>query len=441
MNASRIRAFHCIVAVTAFVCLLTLHPAVASDAFTVSTTGGFARLLFTLSPAGHVSAQIAGEVLVISFDRKVNIAPSAVAQALPGYVAGVRADSDGKAFRFALSQVVRVHTSASSDKTAVDLAPASYSGTPPDLPPPPPSAPKAVNISKLEPLKVRAGAYQNFTRVVFDWGRSVPYAVFAGAGRLTVRFEAQVSPDFSAITRQAPPWVKAAGWRIENKGTIIELETDAASGFHDFRDGTHIVVDVLAPKTDADAYNPPGTAKPSVTKLASATKNSAAVSSTQAQAIAATAANLNTSASASPKMVAPAAKSQQTAAAPAKTATPTSPPPRVTPPTTTQASSAPGTPPPVTPVSQPSAPDTQEADSKLIRDGVVLTFSGAGRRSWPSSSDCRWWSTRSSPERRMADMNSAAKASRITPDVPSENSAIFSLKDRSMSRYSRLRMR
>ena len=322
----------------ALACLLT-QPALAADKLAASTTQGYARLLFTLDPAAQADARVTGAVLTISFDRKINVTPTAIAQALPSYIASARADADGKTFRFALSQSVRVHTSASSGKVAVDLAPTSYAGTPPDLTPPPPPPPKTVDVAKLPPLKVYASGYQKFTRVVFEWPRKVSYAVFGGVGRVTLRFQAEAKPDFSAIQRQAPPWVKTAGWRVEKGTTIVELATDNDSGFHDFRDGTNIVVDVLAPKSDADA-----------------------VSKAQAEAIAAAATKLNQpaptkAASEPPAKLATAAKVRdQAAAAPAASA-----------------------PPPDEPAA-PVAPDTQAADSKLIRDGAVLTFPGAGRR-------------------------------------------------------------
>ena len=72
-----------------------------------------------------------------------------------------------------------------------------------------------------------------------------------------MRFEAQARPDFSSLTNDAPPWVKKAAWRMENNGTVVDLETDPDAGYHDFRDGTHIVLDVLAPTADATAYRPP----------------------------------------------------------------------------------------------------------------------------------------------------------------------------------------
>ena len=375
MNAQKL--FLSTAAAAVFACLFFARPALAADSVAVSTANGYARLLFALDSGGRVNAQLTGEVLTIAFDRKVALAATTIAQALPGYIASARADADGKTFRFALKQPIRTHSSAASGKIAVDLMPASYSGTPPDLPPPPPPAPKAVDVSKLEPLKVRAGAYQNFTRIVFDWARNVPYAVFPGAGHLTVRFEAQVNPDFTALQRQAPPWVKAAGWRIENKGTIIELETDSESGFHDFRDGTHIVVDVLAPKTDADAYKPPGTAKPAVTAMLPRGKGTSAITAAQAQSIAATAAKLNPPAAAKPAIAAPAklgapeAKPQQTASTAKQLAAALAPQP-VVPPAGAPAQN-------VAAAQNPSSPDSQPADSKLTRDGAALNFPGAGR--------------------------------------------------------------
>lgn len=370
-DTKRAEIFRCIAAAAMALCFLAPHAANAADAFTASTAGGYARLIFAFKPAGRVGAQVSGQILTITFDRKVSITPSEIVQALPGYVDSGHADADGKTFRFALSQVVRVHISTSAGKSAVDLAPTSFPGTPPDLPQPPPPPPTAVDVSKLEILKVRAGAYHNFTRIVFDWGRNVPYAVFPGSGKLTIRFEAQVNPDFSAITREAPPWVKTAGWRIENKGTVIELETDAASGFHDFRDGTHVVVDVLAPKTDADAYNPPGDAKPPITKLGPVSKSTNAVTTAQAQAIAAAASKLNPQTT---KPAAPVAKPPQqpaaAVAAPHSLVAPVANPGGTAP---NNASAPAGSAP------TPPTPDTQVTESKLLKDGVVLTFPGAGR--------------------------------------------------------------
>jgi len=360
-------------------------PSFGADIVSVSNDGGYARLLFTFAPAAHATATVTGGVLTISFDRRTTLDAAALAANLSAYAGSGRADPDGKTFRFALSQAVRIHASASANHVAIDLVPQSFAGTPPDLAPPPPPAPTIVDPSKLPELKVRSGAYQNFTRLVFDWPRNVSYAVFPGAGKLGIRFEAQVRPDLSTIERFAPPWVKNASWRLDGRGTVIEFDTDSASGFHDFRDGNRIVVDVLAPKTDAEAYHPPGTAKPTPTaltstptatppvKTASATevKPAAAVSSAQAAAIAATAQKLADTSK--PPL-------------PAKPATGTAPPATsATTPAAAPAATQPVAGAPATTATTPAAADatpaaSSDANGQLTRSGAVLTFNAAANR-------------------------------------------------------------
>ncbi len=346
--------------------------AFADDA-TTNADNGFGRIVFTLEPAGHATASVTSGVLTVTFDRKVTVDPAAIAHNLGAYVSNGRVDPDGKTFHFALAQNARLHTSASANQFAVDLAPDSFTGTPPDLPPPAPKI-TAVDISKLDALPLRAGAYSNFTRLVFDWPRNVPYAVFPGSGHFTVRFEAMARPDFGALTRVSPPWVKEAGWRIEDKGTVIEFQTDSDAGYHDFRDGTHVVVDVLAPKTDAAAYKPPGIANAKVTPFG---KLPAGVSPTQAQAIADTAAKLN----GKPADAAPPAPTTTTTkpdtTKQASVAAPTAPAPATTPPATQAAATT--TTQPAGAAQQPAAPptpDAKSADAQRTRAGVILDFPG-----------------------------------------------------------------
>jgi tetratricopeptide (TPR) repeat protein len=336
--------------------------AARADAVSTDADDGFGRIVFTLIPAAHATASVTSGVLTIAFDRKVTIDPAAIAHNLGSYVSSGRVDADGKTYHFALAQNAHLHTSTSANQIAIDLAPDGFNGTPPNLPPPVPKI-TAVDINKLEKLPLRVGAYSNFTRLVFDWPRNVPYTVFPGSGHLTVRFEAMANPDFDALTRVSPPWVKEAGWRLEDKGTVIEFQTDADAGYHDFRDGTHVVIDILAPKTDSAAYRPPGMANAKVTPFG---KLPAGVSAAQAQAIADTAAKLNGKpADATPP--APAAKpdtSKQAATTPPASQTATA---------TTQSAAA--TPSGAQPLAPPT-PDTKSADAQRTHDGAILDFPG-----------------------------------------------------------------
>jgi hypothetical protein len=325
----------------------------AADALNVNTGAGYARLLFSFAPKASVTAQVNGGVLTLSFSRPTNITPAAITQNLSGIASGARADADGRTYRFALAMPLRIHASASANQVAIDLVPQSFAGTPPDLPPPPPPAPKTVDIASLPIIAVRSGSYQNFTRLVFDWPKDVKYAVFPGAGKLGIRFETLARIDVSSIARFAPPWVKNASWRIDGNATIVEFDTDQASGFHDFRDGSKVVLDVLAPKTDADSYRPPGNAKVAITPLKPGKPGTAAISTAQVAAITA-------------------------AATGGKPATPPPPAPPQPAPAQQPAPQQPATPDPAT--TTPPAPATADATGQVTRSGAVLTFAGAANR-------------------------------------------------------------
>jgi hypothetical protein len=360
---------------------LVCGPAYAADTVSASSQNGYSRLSFTFAPDGHVTATSDGSVLTFSFDRKTTLDPNAVAKLMGAAVTSVHADADGKSFRFALSQPFKLHQSAVGDNAVVDLAPQDFTGAMPDLPPvKPPPPPKPVNVADLPSLAVRAGSYANFTRLVFDWTKDVPYTVFPGAGKMTVKFEAAVKPDLSAIARFQPPWVKNAAWHLEGGNTVVEFETDADSGYHDFRDGTHVVLDILAPKTDVTAYAPPsdkGAAapKPQATAITSVTK-------AQAASIADTAKQLQPAAKpvadakpaapptpvkadAKPDAKAADAKAADTRPADTKIADAKTPDAKTVAPAAPQAA---------------ATPDTQVTESTVTPSGVVLNFKGANKR-------------------------------------------------------------
>jgi hypothetical protein len=321
-----------------------------ADSVTTDSSSGFGRILLTLTPAGHAKAIMSAGVATISFDRKVSIDPAQIARGLSPYISAARLDSDGRTLRLALAQDAHLHTSASMDRIAVDLVPANFDGTPPDLPPPPPTQATAQELAHLAPLGIRAGAYANFSRIVFDWPRDVPYKVTAGPSRISIRFEAMAKPDFTAFQNVAPPWVKETGWRVENRGLVIEFSADPGSRYHDFRDSGHVVLDVLSPKSDADAYKPPGLDKggvklnaiggtaqtaPAAQTAQAGKPDTAAAAATKAQALV----------DAQSKPAAGATPAQQTAQAT-----------------------------PATPPASPQPPAPIAAGGERTRDGAVITF-------------------------------------------------------------------
>ena len=230
------------------------------DSVSVDTAQGYARILFTFAQPSPVTSSVADGVLTIRLGRRVNTTIDALAESLGAYVTSGRRDPDGLTYRFALKSPVTLHNSTQVNQSVVDLVPDSFKGVPPDLPPPPPPPVKEQlpDVTKLSTIRMRVGEYSDHTRVVFDWPSAVLYTVYPGQGRISVRFEALAKLDFSALQARAPAWVKSAGWRLDGPATVVDLETDAESTFHDFRDGAKVVIDVMAPRTDASVYTPPG---------------------------------------------------------------------------------------------------------------------------------------------------------------------------------------
>jgi hypothetical protein len=340
-------------------------PAWAADSVSGSVQDGYGRLSFTTD--SKVNATTTGGVLAITFSAKTNLDPAIVAGSLPRILVGGRIDADGETLRFTLSQPVKLHVSQVGTRAVVDIADTNFTGVMPDLVTPSKPVAKPVDVASLPEIKLRTGSYEKFTRLVFDWPKDVSYQVYPGAGKMTLRFAAPMRIDVSALARFAPAWVKNASWRIDGGSTVVEFETDSDSGYHDFKDGHRIVLDILAPKTDATAYAPPGLAKPSVTKIDTKPAKSGA-SAAQVAAIAQTVAKLQPE-KAQPETKQPEAKpdvkqvsekpeskTTDIKAADAKIAAPAA------------------------AVSPAPADVVPVADGKRTRDGAVITFKGAGGR-------------------------------------------------------------
>ncbi len=318
-----------------------------ADSVSGTTQDGYGRLSFSVPATTKVGATTTGGVLAISFSAKTDIDPATITAALPRVISSGRADADGKTLRFTLSQPVKLHVSQIGARAVVDVAPTTFTGVMPDLVAPPKPAPKPLDMASLPEIKLRTGSYEKFTRLVFDWPRNVSYQVYPGAGKMSIRFAAQARADVSVIARLSPPWVKNASWRLDGPSTLVEFDTDSDSGYHHFRDGNKIVLDILAPKTDVTAYAPPGTAKPIATKMAAAP-----VSKAQAENIAQTAAQL------APKKPEPKAAEVKAEPKPTEVKVAEAKPVEVAPP----------------------VPEVPVADGKRTRDGALITFKGAGGR-------------------------------------------------------------
>src|SRR5262249_22287484 len=100
----------------------------------VSTSAGYARVVFRLADEVPAEARIAGGILIISFKQPVAVPVERIAIGAPDYVSAARRDPDGTAVRLALNRKVTVNTMAAGEQLFVDLLPEGWVGLPPGLP-------------------------------------------------------------------------------------------------------------------------------------------------------------------------------------------------------------------------------------------------------------------------------------------------------------------
>src|ERR1700752_2841403 len=100
----------------------------------LSAEKGYVRLIVKL--AGDVKSEgvTAGSIVVIRFERPVDINVDRLGQAVPDYVSSARRDPDGTAVRLSLSRRVTINTMSAGERTFIDFLPDGWTGPPPSLP-------------------------------------------------------------------------------------------------------------------------------------------------------------------------------------------------------------------------------------------------------------------------------------------------------------------
>jgi hypothetical protein len=97
------------------------EPVQAEAAF--SSGGGFARLVIKFNEDVGSEVVTAGSIIVIRFERPVDVSVDKVAESAPDYVGAARRDPDGSAIRLSLSRKVTINTMTAGERLFVDFLP------------------------------------------------------------------------------------------------------------------------------------------------------------------------------------------------------------------------------------------------------------------------------------------------------------------------------
>ncbi|MBR0709509.1 tetratricopeptide repeat protein [Bradyrhizobium liaoningense] len=238
-------------------------PGLAADAVrgeaTFSAGGGFARLVIKLGEDVPSEVTTAGSILIIRFDRPVEVPVDRVPEGAPDYVNSARRDPDGGAIRLSLARRVTVNTMNAGERTFIDLLPEGWKGPPPSLPMDVVKelaerariaeralrAQRAAAETKKRPqIRVRASMQPTFVRFVFEMPDGVGVSSVLNEQKLTLMFNANLNFDLADAVVAAPPNVASIKQKADIDQTSVEIALIGDSDVHSFRDDKNYVVDV-----------------------------------------------------------------------------------------------------------------------------------------------------------------------------------------------------
>lgn len=238
-------------------------PAHSADAIrgeaTFSAGGGFARLVIKLGEDVPSEVTTAGSILIIRFDRAVDVPVDRVPEGAPDYVNSARRDPDGGAIRLSLARRVTVNTMNAGERTFVDLLPEGWKGPPPSLPMDVVKelaerarvaeralrAQRAAAETRKRPqIRVRASVQPTFVRFVFEMPDGVGVSSVLNEQKLTLAFNAGLNFDLADAVVAAPPNVASIKQKADIDQTSVEIALIGDSDVHSFRDDKNYVVDI-----------------------------------------------------------------------------------------------------------------------------------------------------------------------------------------------------
>ncbi|MBC9875966.1 tetratricopeptide repeat protein [Bradyrhizobium sp. INPA01-394B] len=224
-----------------------------------SAGGGFARLVIKLGEDVPSEVTTAGSILIIRFDRPVDVPVDRVPEGAPDYVNSARRDPDGGAIRLSLARRVTVNTMNAGERTFIDLLPEGWKGPPPSLPMDvvkelaerARAAERALRAQraaaeskKRPPIRVRASIQPTFVRFVFEMPDGVGVSSVLNEQKLTLAFNANLNFDLADAVVAAPPNVASIKQKADIDTTSVEIALIGDSDVHSFRDDKNYVVDI-----------------------------------------------------------------------------------------------------------------------------------------------------------------------------------------------------
>jgi hypothetical protein len=226
---------------------------------TFSASGGYARMVLTLSREAGAEVGTAGSIVVIHFNRPVDISVDKLSDAVPDYVGSARRDPDGTAIRLSLARKATINTMTAGERVFIDFLPDSWTG-------PPPSLPQEVirelaerarvaerelrlqraanEAKKRPPIRVRTSVQPTFVRFVFEMPDGVGVSSVLNDQKLTLQFNSLLTFDLADAKEAAPSNIASINQKVDGEKSLIEIALIGDVDVHSFREEKNYIIDV-----------------------------------------------------------------------------------------------------------------------------------------------------------------------------------------------------
>lgn len=222
-----------------------------------------ARIVFTFGERPRHQVTVNPGVLVIRFDRPVDVGVEAIAGALRGFVSNVRRDPDGLAVRFALQRRVRVNTTEAAEQLYVDLLAEPWSGPVPPLPPEvvaelarraeeeerqrQEEIARRRRMADAGPVQVVTIETPTFSRMEFRWREPVQGRMEREGPRARIIFEKLGTIEAGPVRARLPRLVESFELDEQDFRTIVTMDVPSDRDVRTFHEGSSFIFDVTVP--------------------------------------------------------------------------------------------------------------------------------------------------------------------------------------------------
>ena len=253
-----------------------MYPAAAARAplkatLSITTSDGYARLVFTAGEYIDATTKLSGHVLIITFKQPIDASVDRAPEQAPDYIGAARRDPDGSAIRLALSQDVTVNMMAAGEKLFIDLLPSSWTGAAPSLPQDVVTelARRAHEAERqlqrerelakakfIAPIRLHVATQPTFTRYVFDVTDQTAVAADRAKDRLVLNFAAPLTFDLADAQAALPKGVQAIDSELDQDSSLVRFVFATGVDVRTFRDEKGYVVDIVNPDDAAEQAGP-----------------------------------------------------------------------------------------------------------------------------------------------------------------------------------------